>query len=100
MNKKYVVTLPETERVQLRTLIRKGHASARVLARARVLLLADEGSTDDQIAASVHLGTTTIERLRRRYMQDGLEATIHDRPRPGAQPKLDGKQEALLVALL
>ena len=99
MNKKYVITLSEPERLQLRTLIRKGHASARVLARARVLLLADERSTDEEIAAAVHIGTTTIERLRRRYTQEGLEATLHDRPRPGAKPKLDGKQEALLVAL-
>ena len=99
MNKKYVVTLSEPDRLHLRTLIRKGHASARVLARARVLLLADERSTDEEIAAAVHIGTTTIERLRRQYTQEGLEATLHDRPRPGAKPKLDGKQEALLVAL-
>lgn len=99
MIKKYVVRLSNSERTQLRTLIRKGEASARLLARARVLLLADEGHTDDQIAASVHVGTTTIERLRRRFTQDGLEHTLHDRPRPGGTPKLDGKQEALLVAL-
>jgi transposase len=99
MHKKYVVTLSETERAELRSLIRKGQTSARVLARARVLLLADEGCTDDQIAASVHVGTTTVERLRRRCIEDGLQATLVDRPRPGGQPKLDGKQEALLVAL-
>ena len=99
MYKKYVVRLSDSERTQLRTLIRKGKASARILARAHVLLLADEGHTDDQIAVSVHVGTTTIERLRRRFMEDGLERTLHDRPRPGGVPKLDGKQEALLVAL-
>ncbi len=99
MHKKYVVVLSDTERTQLRTLIRKGHSSARTQARARVLLLAAEGCTDDQIAASVQVGTTTVERLRQRFVTDGLEATLHDRPRPGGQPKLDGKQEALLVAL-
>ncbi len=99
MHKKYVVGLSDLERTQLHTLIRKGHASARTLTRARVLLLADEGCTDDQIAASVHVGTTTVERLRLRFVTNGLEATLHDRPRPGGQPKLDGKQEALLVAL-
>lgn len=99
MYKKYVVQLSDSERKHLRTLMRRGQESARILARARVLLLADEGHTDDQIAASVHVGTTTIERLRRRFMEGGLDATIHDQPRPGGTPKLDGKQEALLVAL-
>jgi len=99
MHKKYRVTLTDTERTELGTLTRKGIASARALTRARVLLLADAGRTDDQIAASLHVGTTTVERLRKRYVEDGLAATIHDRPRPGGVPKLDGKQEALLVAL-
>lgn len=99
MYKKYVVRLSDRERTHLRSLIRRGQESARILARARVLLLADEGCTDDQIAASVHVGTTTIERLRRRFMADGLEQTLRDRPRPGGKSKLDGKQEALLVAL-
>jgi transposase len=99
MHKKYVVSLSDTERSALRSLIRKGHAAARVLARARVLLLADEGGTDDAMAASVHGGTTTIEPLRRRYGEQGLQATLHERPRPGAQPTRDGTHEALLVAL-
>lgn len=99
MRKKYVVTLADTERTDLRALIRKGTSAARVLARARVLLLADEDCTDDVIATSVHVGTTTVERLRRRYTEEGLTATLHDRPRPGGARKLDGKQEALLVAL-
>jgi len=99
MHKKYVVTLSDRERMELRALIRKGHAAARTLARARVLLLADEGCTDNHIAASVHVGTTTVERLRRRFVEEGLQATLCDRPRPGGHPKLAGKQEALLVAL-
>lgn len=99
MRKKYHVTLADTERAELRTLIRKGTTSARTLARARVLLLADEGRTDAQIATHVHVGTTTVERLRQRYVEHGLAATLYDRPRPGGVPKLDGKQEALLVAL-
>lgn len=99
MRKKYVVTLSDAERAELRTLIRKGIASARTLSRARVLLLVDDGHTDDYIAANVRVGTTTVERIRRRYVEEGLAATLHDRPRPGGTPKLDGKQEALLVAL-
>lgn len=99
MPKKYVVTLSERERTELGTLIRKGTASARLLTRARVLLRSDAGATDDQIATALQVGTTTVERLRRRFVEQGLDATLHERPRPGGTPKLDGKQEALLVAL-
>ena len=99
MTKKYVVTLSAAQRAELGSLIRKGTTSARVLARARVLLLASEGWTDDQVATSVHVGTTTVERLRKRFVEEGLDATLHERPRAGGTPKLDGKQEALLVAL-
>ena len=99
MTKKYVVTLSDAERAELRTLIRKGTASVRMITRARVLLLSAARSTDDQIAAALQVGTTTVERLRRRFVAHGLAATLHERPRPGGMPKLDGKQEALLVAL-
>lgn len=99
MTKKYVVTLSDTERTELRTLLRKGTASVRMITRARVLLLSAAGSTDDHIAAALDVGTTTVERLRRRFVEHGLAATLHERPRPGGAPKLDGKQEALLVAL-
>jgi len=66
MPKKYVVTLSDAERAELRARIRKGTLSTRVRARARGLLLAAEGRTDEQIAAYVHVGTTTVERLRKR----------------------------------
>ncbi len=99
MVKKYVVTLTDAQRAELRALIRTGTASARVLARARVLVLTDQGVTDEQIATTLQVGTTTVERLRRRFVEAGLEATLQERPRPGGKPKLDGKQEALLVAL-
>jgi len=98
MRKKYIVSLSDAERAQLRTLIRKGTASARTITRAPVLLLADEGYSDAHIAASVHVGTTTVERRRRRWVADGLPAAVHERPRPGGQRRLDGKQEAPLVA--
>ena len=99
MVKKYVVTLSDAQRAELRALIRTGPASARVLARARVLVLTDQGVTDEQIATTLQVGTTTVERLRRRFVEEGLDATLQERPRPGGKPKLDGKQEALLVAL-
>ncbi len=99
MRKKYHVTLSEPERTKLRAMLRKGQASARRIARAHILLLADEGQGDAAIAGSVHVGALTVQRMRKRFAEAGLDAALGERPRPGGQPKLDGKQEALLVAL-
>ena len=99
MRKKYLVTLAENERTQLRAMLRKGQTPARRIARAQILLLADEGHGDAAIASSVHVGVLTVHRVRKRYAEAGVDAALGERPRPGGQPKLDGKQEALLVAL-
>jgi transposase len=99
MRKKYHVTLSDAERTQLRAVLRKGQASARRIARAHILLLADEGHQDAAIATHVHVGALTVHRVRKRFAEAGLDAALGERPRPGGQPKLDGKQEALLVAL-
>jgi transposase len=64
-----------------------------------VLLAAAEGQTDAAIAAQVRVSTATAERLRRRCVEDGVAAAVADRPRPGKARKLDGRQEAHLLAL-
>ena len=97
--KLYRVDLSEQERTTLLALIQKGKAAARKVRRAHVLLLAAEGKTDREIAAALHTGTATVERLRKRFVEEGLEAALAEKPRPGAQRRLDGKQEAFLVAL-
>jgi transposase len=97
--KRYRVDLSEAERTTLLGLTQKGKAAARKVRRAHVLLLADEGKTDSQISDALHTGIATVERLRKRFVEEGLEAALTEKPRPGAQRKLDGKQEALLVAL-
>ena len=99
MAKKYLVTLMDDERAQLRALTKKGRGSARKLPRAHVLLQADAGARDDTIAAALSIGTATVERMRKRFVEEGLEAALTERPRPGGQRKLEGKQEALLIAL-
>jgi transposase len=99
MRKRYIVDLTEGERADLLRLARKGVASARQLTRARVLLLADEGGTDEAIAAALHVHRATVERIRRRFVEGGVERALRDQPRPGGRPKLDGKQETFLVAL-
>ncbi len=97
--KKYVVDLDERERDRLEQLTTKGKSGARRIRRARILLLADEGRIDKEIASFLGAAVTTVERVRRRFVEEGLEAALSERPRPGAARKLDGRQEAFLMAL-
>jgi transposase len=99
MAKKYIVTLTDDERTPLLALTKRGKVSARRLTRAHLLLQADAGLSDATIAQALHIGTATVERLRKRFVEAGLEAALSERPRPGGQRKLDGKQEAFLIAL-
>jgi transposase len=104
--KKYTVTLTAEEREHLSDLIAAGHAAAGRLARARVLLKAEAAPggpawTDDRIAEAVEVGTATVERVRRRFVEQGLEAALGRKPqdRPSRERKLDGRAEARLIAL-
>lgn len=93
------VELSDSDRQRLHDLINKGRASARVIRRVHVLLLAAEDKEDKDVAAALHLNAQTVYQLRKRFASEGLEATLFDKPRLGSRPMLDGKQEALLVAL-
>lgn len=105
MAKRYRVTLTQQERDELEQLIRKGKSAAQKLAHARVLLQADESDkaparTDQQIAESLDLSTRTIERVRHRFIEQGFEAAlVPARSKRIYSNKLDGKQEAKLIAL-
>ncbi len=96
--KRYVVDLTEIERTRLLDLTSKGRVSARKLNRAHILLQAHEGRTDEAIAAALHVSKSTVERVRRRFVMGNLEFALTEQMRPGARRKLDGKQEAYLVA--
>ncbi len=97
--KRYVVDLTPEERDTLLGMIKRGRASARNLTRARVLLLADEGRKDPEIAAVLHVSRPTVERLRKRCVEGGVEHALNDGFRKGAPRKLTGRDEAMLVAL-
>lgn len=104
MVKFHVVSLSSVERASLQRTISAGTAPPRVTTRARVLLKADTspagpGWEDAVIAEAVEVSIPTIERLRKRAVADGVDAAIHDRPRPPRAGKLDGAQEARLTAL-
>jgi transposase len=96
---KYIVELAEEEQVRLRTLLRGGQAPVRMVARARVLLKAGQGYTDAEIAAALDVGTATVSRVRKRFVELGLEEALRERPRPGQRRKLSGKQEAHVIAV-
>ena len=105
MAKRYRVTLTQEEREQLHLMISRGKSDARKLAHARVLLQADESEggprrTDEQVASALDVSTRTVERVRERFVEQGLEAALLPRPSKRAYArKLDGRQEARLIAL-
>jgi transposase len=99
ITEKYVVELSDDEKSTLRRMTTMGKASARKIKRANILLLSDGGQTDKAISALLHTSISTIERTRKHYVEGGLDAALNEQPRPGRQVKLDGKQEAHLLAL-
>jgi transposase len=98
MNVRYRVTLTQDERNDLAALLSGGKSRARKLKRAQILLAADSGVSDEDIAATVGVGGSTVYRIKRRFVEGNLQRALSEEPRPGAQRKLTGKEEALLVA--
>ena len=98
MAKKYIVDLTDEERQRLLSLLKKGKATARTVCCAQLLLQVDEGTSDEVIAAALYVGVATVERPRKRFVEEGLAAALTERRRPGGQPKLHGKDEAFLIA--
>jgi len=98
-NIKYVVNLSADERATLRQLLRSGRPSARKVMRARILLKADEGRTDAEVAAAVDVGIATVHRIRQRCVEEGVEAALGERPRSGAPALLSGAAQAHIIAV-
>jgi transposase len=105
MKKKYPVILSDAERGRLKSLIAAGTAPARKLTHARILLKADQSPegpawVDEQVAEAVETSQPTVSRVRKQYFEEGLQAALNRRP-PNREyhRKLDGEQEARLIAL-
>ncbi|WP_315743496.1 IS630 family transposase [Bradyrhizobium sp. SZCCHNR1075] len=98
MSIRYHVDLSSAERAELELLLAGGSQAVRKLKRAQILLAADAGMGDDDIATSVGVGHSTVYRTRRRFVEGNLTAALSEEPRAGAERKLTDKQEALLVA--
>src|SRR4029453_4148886 len=105
MRKRHVVVLTEEERARLHTTIGRGVASASALTHARILLKANQGQagpgwTDAAIGAALEVNPATVARVRMRYVAAGLDAAIYRKPPARSyRRRLDGQQEARLVAL-
>ena len=98
--KKYIVKLTPEERDELETMLSSGEERVRKLTRARILLKADEGWTDAAISQALDVGSTTVERIRRRFVEEGLKVALNRRPPTREYERLlDGKAEAHLIAL-
>ena len=98
MNLHYRVELSQAERDELKALLSGGKHAVRKLKRAQILLATDAGASDEASATSVGVGGSTVYRTKRRFVLGNLELALREEPRPGAQRKLSGKEEALLVA--
>ena len=99
MRKMAVVQLTDEQRAELTQRLERNPLTGRQRRRHQILLLADQGLTDEQIVQATGAGLSTVERLRKRYVRDGLAAALAEKPRRGAPAKFDGKQQALIVAL-
>ncbi len=95
----YIVDLSSEERPLLLDMTRKGEINARKMKRAQILLKSDEGLTDPEVMAALDVSRPTVERVRKRFVEGGLDRALNDAPRPGQRRKLDGRGEAHLIAL-
>jgi len=89
--KTYLINLSEDDRATLMEMTRKGSLKARQFKRAMILLKADEGLSDPQIMAALNVSRPCVERIRKRFVVDGLERALNEDPRPGQKRKLDGR---------
>ena len=98
MNIRYRVDLSQSQRDQLQFLLSGGRHASRKLKRAQILVAADEGFSDEVIAAALNISGSTIYRTKRRFVEASMEEALSEEPRSGVPRKLSGKEEALLVA--
>ena len=93
------IILSNDESLQLRRDVQGGHKAARAINRARILLFADAGMTDDESAETLGVGLATVYRVRKRYHDVGWEKALRENPRSGAPANIDGRVEATLTRL-
>lgn len=98
------IYLPENERSELEQLIKSGTHAARVITRARTLLLLDRSQGHKrkirEVVGAAMVSQGTVTNVKKRYLDGGVDNALYEKPRPGARPKIDGEVEAHLIALV
>jgi transposase len=97
--KLYNVSLTYEQTQYLFDIIGTGKHNARKINRARILLLASSGHSDEEIASAIHTSSSTVQRVRERFVKEGLTFALEEKARPGQPEKLSGADEALLTAI-
>jgi putative transposase len=101
MKRRSEINLPTEHRQHLEQLTRTGTNKARTITRAKILLLADQNQkrTQKEIAQLTQTSIPTVHRICNRYAEEGLQAALEEKPRPGAIPKITGEIEAKILLL-
>ena len=99
MKKQYQIQLTDQQRKELKRLVESGRKLARKVTRARILLLADTGKTDKEIAEGLQVSTVTVHKVRKRFSNEKSVSSLEEKPRSGKPPKLDGITAAQITAL-
>ena len=95
----YKIKLKKTEKKQLENYVKQGQRSARAIIRARILLLASEGKTVGEIVKILDTSRPTVYRIRQRYVDEGLEFILKEKPRSGQPSKIDMRLETQLATI-
>ena len=98
-NEKHRVRLIEEERKKLIAIVSKGQNKAVVIQRAHILLKVDEGKTDAEISQLLYVSEQTIRRVRLRFVEEGMQAALEDRPHAPTGREVKDEQEARLIAM-
>lgn len=98
MHIRYRVDLDESERQPLAAMVAGGTQAVRRVKRAQILLAADRGVSDAELAATLRVGSSTVYHTKQRFVEHGLEPALSEKPRPGGQRRLAATEEALLIA--
>lgn len=99
MKKEDVVKLTPKERQRLLAVVNKGQNKAAVIRRAHIVLKSDEGKSDGQISEMLYIHEDSVRNIRKRFVEDGLQAALEDKAGPKRAPKLNEQQQAHLVAV-
>ena len=99
MKKQYTVDLKDEERSQLKKMTEKGSEKGRKIKRAQILLLADKGKKDQEIAEWIDVTTGTVQRIRKRYATAGLASALEEKARSGRPVEIKAETRAKITAL-